>query len=171
MSRALEREPVALEESERTSAARAAASVGEYLESRAARGRRSVTLEAESDGRVLRVLVPEPAVRLLVELLRELGKGNAVMVVPFQTELTTQQAADILNVSRPYLVKLLEEGRIPYRTVGPRRRIRYADLMAFKRDDDAYRRSVAVELTQEAVEVGMGYDDDSEQSGSQSPAR
>jgi excisionase family DNA binding protein len=159
MGMAAEREPVALEESERTDAARAAARVGEYLERDPAHGRRSVTLEAESDGRVLRVLVPEPAVRLLVELLRELGKGNAVTVVPFQAELTTQQAADILNVSRPYVVKLLEEGRIPYRTVGPRRRIRFADLMAFKRDDDAYRRGVADELTREAVELGMGYDD------------
>jgi excisionase family DNA binding protein len=159
MGVALEHEPVALEESERTDAARAAASVGEYLERDAARGPRSVTLEAESDGRVLRVLVPEPAVRLLVELLRELGRGNAVTVVPFQAELTTQQAADLLNVSRPYVVKLLEEGRIPYRTVGPRRRIRFADLMAYKRDDDAYRRSVADELTLEAVELGMGYDD------------
>ena len=161
MGAAVEREPVTLEESERTNAARAAASVGEYLEGGAARGRRSLTLEAASDGRVLRVLVPEPAVRLVVELLRELGKGNAVTVVPFQAELTTQQAADILNVSRPYVVKLLEEGRIPYRTVGPRRRIRYVDLMAFKRDDDSYRKGVADELTREAVELGM-YDDDSE---------
>jgi excisionase family DNA binding protein len=162
MSMPLEHQPVALEESDRSSAARAAASVGEYLEHGLARERGTVTLVAESDGGALRILVPAPAVQLLFEVLRELGRGNAVTVVPSQSELTTQQAADILNVSRPYVVKLLEEGRIPYRTVGPRRRIRFADLMAFKQTDDAYRRRVADELTREALELGMGYTDDQE---------
>jgi excisionase family DNA binding protein len=157
---ALEYEPVALAESERTDAARAAASVLEYLRRDADRSDRAVTLEARSDDRLVRVVVPEPAVRLLAHVLRELSEGNAVTVVPFQAELTTQQAADLLNVSRPYVVKLLEEGRIPYRTVGPRRRIRLADLMAFKREDDAYRRSVADELTRDAVELGLGYEDE-----------
>jgi excisionase family DNA binding protein len=157
---ALEYEPVALAESDRTEAAQAAASVGRYLEHGVHHQHRTVTLEAESDGQIVRVLVPEPALRLLVRVLQELSKGNAVTVLPLQAELTTQQAAELLNVSRPYLVKLLEGGRIPYRTVGPRRRIRLADVMAFKRDDDAYRRRVADELTHEAVELGMGYDEE-----------
>jgi len=160
MAMALEREPVTLAEPERLGAARAAESVGQYLELGADRSLGEVTLEARSDGRVLRVTVPEPAVRLLVDILRELGRGSAVTIVPFHAELTTQQAADLLNVSRPYVVKLLEEGRIPYRTVGPRRRIRLTDLMAFKREDDAYRRGIADELTREAAELGMGYDDE-----------
>jgi excisionase family DNA binding protein len=156
----LEHEPVALEEADRMNAARAAASVREYLEAAIDRERGTVPMVAESHGGALRILVPVPAVRLLVEILREMGRGNAVTVVPSQAELTTQQAADLLNVSRPYVVKLLEEGRIPYRTVGPRRRIRFTDLMTFKRTDDAHRRRVADELTRDAVELGMGYDDD-----------
>jgi hypothetical protein len=56
------------------------------------------------------------------------------------------------------VVKLLEEGRIPYRSVGPRRRIPLADLLAFKREDDARRRKVADELTREAADLGLGYD-------------
>jgi excisionase family DNA binding protein len=160
MEMPLEHDPIALEEADRTDAARAAASVGNYLGHGDARERGRVTLVAESDGEVVQVLVPRPAVRLLVEVLRELGRGNAVTVVPFQAELTTQQAAELLNVSRPYVVKLLEEGRIPYRTVGPRRRVRFADVMAFKRADDAYRRRVVDELTRDGVELGMGYDDD-----------
>jgi excisionase family DNA binding protein len=160
MAMALDREPVTLAGPEREDAAHAAASVGEYLEHGPAQAPRSVTLEAEADGRLLRVTVPEPAVRLLVDILREMAEGNAVTIVPFHAELTTQQAADLLNVSRPYVVKLLEEGRIPYRTVGPRRRIRFVDLMAFKRADDARRRNIADELTRDAADLGMGYDED-----------
>jgi excisionase family DNA binding protein len=83
------------------------------------------------------VSVPGDAFELLLEVLGQMAKGNAVTVMPLHGELTTQQAADLLNVSRPHVVALLEEGKIPHRMVGTHRRIRVADLIDFKHADEA----------------------------------
>jgi len=101
------------------------------------------------------VVVPASAVRMLLHLLKEMSLGNAVTLIPTHAELTTQQAADLLNVSRPYVVKLLEEGKIPCRTVGTFRRIRFDDLMDYKQKDDAVRKAILDELTALDQELGL----------------
>ncbi len=122
-------------------------------------GRRSsVRIQLLDDGEEAEtVAVPASAVRLFLRLLTEMSQGNAVTLIPTHAELTTQQAADLLNVSRPYLVKLLDEERIPCRTVGKYRRVRFDDLMTFKHKDDEARARALDQLTAEAQELGMGY--------------
>jgi excisionase family DNA binding protein len=120
--------------------------------------RSSVRIQLLADGEEAETLaVPASALRLFLHLLVEMSQGNAVTLIPTHAEMTTQQAADLLNVSRPFLVKLLDEGRIPCRTVGKYRRVRFDDLMAYKRKDDEARAKVLDQLTAEAQELGMGY--------------
>jgi excisionase family DNA binding protein len=103
------------------------------------------------------IVLPASVLRLLQGILAEMAQGHGVAVLPVQAELTTQQAADLLNVSRPYLIRLLEDRRIPFRLVGQHRRVRFEDLLAYQREDDEARRQVAEELGADAQELGMGY--------------
>jgi excisionase family DNA binding protein len=93
------------------------------------------------------VSIPESAFRLLNEILTQMAKGNAVTLIP----------ADILNVSRPFLVEQLEKNVIPYRKVGTHRRILFKDLMQYKEAMDRNRLKALDELTAQAQELGMGY--------------
>lgn len=111
----------------------------------------------DSGGEAEAVAVPASALRLFLHLLTEMSQGNAVTLIPTHAELTTQQAADLLNVSRPYLVKVLDEGKIPCRTVGKYRRVRFDDLMAYKQKDDGARAKILDQLTAKAQELRIGY--------------
>jgi excisionase family DNA binding protein len=102
------------------------------------------------------VVLPAAAVRLLAGLLTELAKGNAVTLMPHHAELTTQEAADLLNVSRPFLVSLLESGELPHHKVGTHRRVRFADLMTFKRRRDAESETALRELAALSQDMNLG---------------
>jgi len=101
--------------------------------------------------------IPKEALSLLVEILTHMKKGNGVKIVPIRKEITTTEAADILNVSRPYFVGLLESGQIPFRSVGSRRRILSEDVMNYKNQIDAKREQTLAELAAQAQELNMGY--------------
>lgn len=104
-----------------------------------------------------KIVLPKMALKLLVSILKEMGQGNAVSLIPIHQELTTQEAATLLNVSRPYLVNLLKEGKIPFRKVGTKRRILANDVIRFKKSINKKRYKALEELTKQAQELHMGY--------------
>jgi len=101
------------------------------------------------------LVVPRGAVELLARVLAHMAAGEGVSVVPAHAELTTQQAAELLNVSRPFLIGLLEAGEIEHRKVGKHRRIKAQSLMAYLARDDQERRAAADELTRLNQEMGL----------------
>lgn len=127
----------------------------------------SVHVSSKSDERYLcviddngeqeKVTIPSSAFRLLLEILSEMSLGNAVNVTPVHAILTTQEAADMLNVSRPFLVKLIERGDIPFHKTGAHRRIYYKDLIDYKAKIDSQRSNSLNELAAQAQELNMGY--------------
>src|SRR5271155_455029 len=88
------------------------------------------------------ITVPATAFRLLVAILTEMARGNAVRVIPLHAELTTGEAAELLNVSRPYVVRLLDEGQIPSHKVGTHRRALFKDVMAYREEQCRARSAV-----------------------------
>lgn len=103
------------------------------------------------------LVLPRHAIELLRSVLTEMAQGNAVAIMPTHMELTTQEAANILNVSRPHLVKLLESGELPFCKVGTHRRIKLQDLMAYKRQRDEDSEAAMQALADQAQDLDMGY--------------
>ena len=101
--------------------------------------------------------LPAPDARRIATFLEAMAAGRGVTLMPENAELTTVQAAEVLNVSRPFLIKLLDEGAIPHRKVGKHRRIRMEDVMAYKAAIDREREVVLDQLVSEAQEQDMGY--------------
>jgi len=129
---------------------------GQRLAPLARRGR-PLTLRVRDAGKEQTIELPAGAVKLLQAILEDMASGRAVTIVPQNAELTTQQAADFLNVSRPFVVQLLEQKKLPYRLVGTHRRVRFEDVLRFKENIDADRRKVLDRLAAEAQELKMGY--------------
>jgi excisionase family DNA binding protein len=118
----------------------------------------AITIEVRGEHGGDEVLVlPRPTVLMFADILAALSRGKGVQIVPLSAELTTQQAADMLNVSRPYLIGLLERGEIPHRLVGRHRRIKYADLAAYMDAEDVRQRAALAELT--ALDQELGADE------------
>lgn len=128
------------------------------------RGTRATTIKVMPVGsaRPKIVTIPSTAFRLLVNILEQMAQGHAIALTPVLNELTTQQAADLLNVSRPYLVKLLDTGEIPSRKVGTRRRVRATDIVAYKQRLDEQRQTTLDALAAQAQELRMGYESTSD---------
>ena len=146
-------QPISLPEPELGLARRSSESLAPLLAGDA----RTVTLRFEDprSGEQVEAILPAAAVRVLAAALTQMAEGHPVTLVPLQAELSTQQAAELMGVSRPYFVKLLEQGRIPFRKVGEQRRVRYQDLLRYLEE---YQRDAAAaisEMTGEAQDLGL----------------
>ena len=146
MAIATERGPIAADESERQALEHILTAFEHRGDSRDLK-----LLDAEGD----EIVLPAPVLQAFRQMIQYLAQGKAITVVPINKELTTQEAADILNVSRPYLVKLLEDGTIPFTRTGTHRRVRLDDLLDYKRRRDAERRVGLAQLTQMSQELGL----------------
>lgn len=119
---------------------------------RASKASVSVRLEDGTD-----LQLPKAVTPLLIKILTEMAQGNAVTLIPLHAELTTQEAANLLNISRPHLNKLLERGDIEHHKVGSHRRIRFQDLENYRIVREKHRQESLSELARQAQEEGMGY--------------
>jgi excisionase family DNA binding protein len=115
-------------------------------------------IQLSHDGILNPSLVPPIALKLIQNILDELSHGNMVAVQKIEQFLSTTEAAELLNVSRPYVIKLLNEGKLPFHTVGSHRRIRYDELMQYKKKQEEQSYQLMAELQAEAQELNMGYE-------------
>lgn len=101
------------------------------------------------------IKMPSVVAVALLEMIKNLNQGNSITLIPMDKELTTQQAADILNVSRPYFIKLLENGELPFKKVGTHRKICMRDLIEYKEKRDNTRREKIQELSELSQDLGL----------------
>ncbi len=135
----------------------AAEALRQSLLERIAGGKAQTITLAVNDAPV-QVELPRSAFRALMDALAEIAKGNGVAVAPVKRELTTGEAAELIDISRQRLIKLLEDGEIPFHQVGRRRRVRLEDALAWKRKFLAERKIILRELAAQAQELEMGYE-------------
>ena len=115
----------------------------------------TLKLENPQTGQQIETTIPATAVRLLADILARMAEGQAVTLIPLHAELSTQQAADLLNVSRPYFIKLLEAGKMPFRKVGEQRRVRYQDLLCYMEAYQKAANEALEEMTADAECMGL----------------
>jgi excisionase family DNA binding protein len=99
--------------------------------------------------------IPQQLVGVLEAVVEQLRAGNGVSVAPLHAELTTVEAAELLNVSRPHLIKLLDRGEFPHRMVGTHRRLKLLDVLTYRDEQDATAREALDEMTRQAEELGL----------------
>ena len=104
------------------------------------------------------LILPGHALQILLDVLSEMSRGNAISIIPIHAELSTQEAANILNVSRPFLVGLLEKGDINFHKVGSHRRVLAKDVIEYKKRIDSERTLTLDKLAEESQKLGMGYE-------------
>ena len=117
----------------------------------------SIAIEIEVSGEKEHVKIPVSAFKFLNTILEHMAQGKAISIIPSSAEITTQQAAEMLNVSRPHVVKLLEEGELPFHKVGTHRRIKLKDLEKYRSKMEKEREEALTELAKQAQELDMGY--------------
>jgi len=144
------RTPIAAPEAE----AAAVVQLRDFMAAKPAGERHHASLRSP-DGHQLEI--PNSIYRVLVAAVATMAQGNAVSIVPVHHELTTQQAAELLGVSRPHLVKLVDAGEIPHHKTGSHRRIYFEDLMRYRDARDAQRAAALRELTRKSAEYGLEY--------------
>ena len=120
-----------------------------------ARARKPLMVHITEEANQEPIVLPAGAVAMLKDILEAMAAGHSITIIPHHAELTTVEAADILNVSRPYLIKLLESGEIRFRKVGTHRRIMMEDLMAYKEKSDRQSRAAMDDLVAISEELGL----------------
>lgn len=110
-----------------------------------------IEIEETSD----KLVLPVKALNLLGDILKAMSQGKPISIVPLATEVTTQSAAEILGCSRPYLVKLLEEGKIEYTKIGKHRRIKYEDVIDYKKKMKEEQKNHLIEMMNKDEELGL----------------
>lgn len=144
---------------EKELAARSGRSLNAFLRNRRLSEDPFLLTATTGDGEHKTVAIPPTAARAMLDVLQRLGEGREIVVESLEAELSTQEAADLLQVSRPYLIEnLLEVGVIPFHRVGNRRRIRLSDVMRYKRERAERRKASLRELAEQAQESEMGYE-------------
>lgn len=146
-------DPVQPDEADISAAVEALPHVRDYLARHL--NQESIRLRVDDGDEDETLVLPRGAIELLARVLAHMANGQGVSVVPADAELTTQQAAGLLNASRPYLIGLLDAGEIEYRLVGKHRRVRADSLLAYLRIDDQRRRRTADDLTVLNQEMGL----------------